>query len=273
MNKYFLFLILFIFVNCDRGLEIYAVKGTVRSLDTLAQKAIIAHDTIPELMMPMVMPFFVRNLHELNKIKKGDSVHFELVWGESIPYSRNFKIVGKGFMPEVDDFFIDEFSEKNIGDVLDDVSLLNMDSSNIYLSDSDGNYRFISYVFTRCPMPNLCPAIVLKNAALANKFPDINFIMVSFDYKYDTPSILTGYYGPLVEDLENWDVWSSTGRIDNIYKLIKQSGGNFWGVDRNKIGHTLSSVLIGPERQILGRWKGEDWEVKKVENAISILVE
>ena len=46
---------------------------------------------------------------------------------------------------------------------------------------------------------------------------------------------------------------------------------NFWGIEQEKIGHTMSSVLIGKNREVLGVWKGENWEVSEVSNAIKLL--
>ena len=269
--KLFPFLLVLLATSCEKNTQVYRVAGTVYSVDLGTQNAIIAHDTIPNLMMPMIMPFFIKDLKDAKNIQVGDSVHFELVWSDAKPFSRNFIIVGKGYISEQDDFFDDEFSEKNIGSIIDDVSLLNLDSSKVILSQTDGKYRFISYVFSRCPMPNLCPAIVLKNAALVNQFPEINFIMISFDYKHDTPTVLNKSYGPSVNSYSNWDAWSSTGNIEDVYRLVRQSGGNFWGIEQEKIGHTLSSVLIGKDREVLGVWKGEDWKVDEISNAIKLL--
>ena len=266
-----LFLLLIIAISCEDNNKIYEVSGTVYSVDVDNQKAMIAHDTIPNLMMPMTMPFFIKNKKDLTKIQVGDSVHFELVWEDIMPYARNFTFLGKGFIPQNDEFFSDEFSEKNIGSIIDDASFLNLDSVSVSLSQTDGEYRFISYVFSRCPMPNLCPAIVLKNAALVNQFPEINFIMISFDYKYDTPKVLDKSYGSSVNSFKNWNAWSSTGFIEDVYRLVRQSGGSFWGIEQEKIGHTLSSVLIGKNREVLGVWKGENWGVKEVSNAITLL--
>ena len=270
--KYLLFLLTVLALGCGDGAQIYKVVGTVRSIKLVEQKAIIAHDTIPNLMMPMVMPFFIQDINEFKKIEVGDSVHFDLVWDDLRPYSRNFEVIGKGSIPDDDHFFDDEFSEKIIGQTLDDVALLNLDSTLVRLSDTDGEYRFISYIFSRCPMPNLCPAIVLKNAALAHQFPEVEFIMVSFDYKYDTPAVLKKAYGPSVINYRNWDVWSSNGKIQDVYRLVRQSGGNFWGIEQEKIGHTLSSVLIGRNRELVGVWKGEDWKIDEVGNAINLLL-
>ena len=269
------FILYLLFISCEGQKEIYAVKGTIRSVQQESNNIMIAHDTIVDLMMPMVMPFTVLNKNELNGLEVGDSVHFEFVWDESKPFARHFNVVGNGTIPEEDIFFDDEFTEIKIGNVIDDVILLDIDSSEVRLSDSDGKYRFISYIFTRCPMPNMCPAIVMKNRYLVQQFSKnepIDFIMVSFDYKYDTPSVMNRYYGASTEDHDNWKVWSSSGRIDDIYRLAKQSGSNFWGVEENRIGHSLSSILIGPNREVLASWKGDSWNELQVKNAISLFM-
>ncbi len=256
------------FISCEKNKNIYWVKGTVQSVKPELNKVIIAHDTIPDFMMPMVMPFLVKNKKEMEFLRVSDSIHFQLVWDDIKPYARDFEVVGQGKLIEEDDFFDDEFSEKNIGNIIDDGTFLDVDNKVVKLSDSDGRYRFISYIFSRCPMPNMCPAIVMKNRYLADNFPEVDFIMVSFDYKYDTPNVLNRAYGLTIGDYNNWYVWSSSGYIDDVYKLIRQSGGNFWGVEKDKIGHSLSSILIGPKREILGVWKGDEWEANQVENAI-----
>ena len=266
----------FLFFCCGTDEDIYPVKGTIQNISNHDYEVTIAHDTIPNLMMPMIMPFQVPDKNELNKLQVGDSVHFEFVWGDTLQYARNFRYIGQGHIPVYDDFFKDSFSPLNIGDTLDDVTLISIDSNEVKLSKSDGHYRFISYIFTRCPMPTMCPAVIIKNKYLIDKFSNHNildFVLVSFDYKYDTPSILRQNYGPIIESYNNVSLWSSVGHIDDVYKLVKQSGGDFWGVEEGKIGHTLKSVLLGPNRELLASWKGESWKVKEVERAIKMFVE
>jgi len=268
--------VFFLSLTCTAPEKAYPVKGTIYGILPDSMKVTIAHDTIPNLMMPMVMPFQIIDLDEITNLVIGDSVHFEFVFSDSVTFARNFKIVGKGILPvEEDGFFDDKYSVKRIGQTLDNVTLLDLDSSRVQLSDSDGRYRFISFIFTQCPMPNMCPAVVIKNNYLAESFSDyenIDFIMVSFDYKYDTPTVLKEFYGSTILGHNNWQVWSSTGRIDDVYRLVKQSGGDFWGIEEGRIGHTLSSVLIGPDRVVLGFWPGDDWKAGDVKNAIELLM-
>ena len=275
--KYIQILILsFLALNCGSNEKIYPVKGTIYEVKLDSLIITIAHDTIPDLMMPMVMPFNLKNSKDVVGLSIGDSVHFDFIWADTVTFAKNFRIVGKGTLPEEDDgFFDDEYSMKRIGQLLDNVTLLDLDSSRVQLSDSDGKYRFLSYIFTRCPMPNMCPAVVIKNDYFVKLFKDrenIEFIMVSFDYIYDTPSVLKEFYGSTVMGHNNWQVWSSIGRIDDVYRLVKQSGGDFWGIEEGRIGHSLSSVLIGPDRVLLGSWPGDDWKAGDVKNAIELLM-
>jgi len=279
MKKIVIVILSFIAFNCGSPGEVFPVKGTVHRVLPDSMEITIAHDTIQNLMMPMVMPFKVQDLKQVDGLSIGDSVHFEFVLWDTFAFARNFKVVGKGKLPDVqeDDFFEkEEYSSRDIGEILDDVSLLTLDSTEVRLSESDGKYRFISFIFTRCPMPNMCPAIVIKNNFLSESFSDhenIDFIMVSFDYIYDTPSVLKEFYGLTILGHNNWQVWSSIGRIDDVYRLVKQSGGDFWGVEEGKIGHTLSSVLIGPDRVVLGLWQGEKWQSGQVKKAIDLLMQ
>jgi len=271
----YLFALLFL-LNCTKSGKVYSVQGTVYEVFHDSMEVTISHDTITNLMMPMVMPFQVIDTNEISNLIIGDSVHFDFIFSDTLAYARNFIVIGKGTLPnEYDNYFDDEYSEKRIGQILDDVTFLDIDSTLIKLSETDGKYRFISFIFTSCPMPTMCPAIVIKNHYLADSFSNntnIDFIMISFDYRYDTPTILKKVYEETTSDYNNWYVWSSIDRVDDIYTLIKQSGGNFWGVEEGKIGHTLSSVLIGPDRMVLGSWKGEKWQSGNVRDAIQMMM-
>tara|TARA_B100000945_G_scaffold293214_2_gene268988 strand:- start:574 stop:1407 length:834 start_codon:yes stop_codon:yes gene_type:complete len=263
--------------SCGSSESKYFVKGVVKKIPSDSMKIIIAHDTIPNLMMPMVMPFSIKTKSIAKNLEIGDSVHFDFIWEQTNPYAKNFLVVGKSNKEfEDDDFFEDkQFSERGIGELIDDITLLDLDSIEVKLLSSDGLYRFISFIFTRCPMPNMCPAVVSKNVYLANSFKEkqIQFLMISFDYVYDTPEVLRKFYGYLLDGTPNLNVLSSTGHVEGVYQLAKQVGCSFWGVDENKIGHTLRSVLVSPDRELLASWPGDDWNTEEVENVLKILME
>ena len=118
----------------------------------------------------------------------------------------------------------------------------------------------------------MCPAVVVKNQYLAKTFndvPEIEFMLISFDYIYDTPSILKSNYGSLVEFNPNLKAYSSFGYINDIFTLGGQSLVSFWGIEENDIGHSLRSVLIDPERRLLKAFDGMDWRTETAEREIN----
>jgi protein SCO1/2 len=223
-------------------------------------------------MMAMTMPFKLKDSSDINKFSLGDSLHFRLIMGKEKAFASNLKLVGKGTLPDNDDMWKDEYSALSIGQVLSDAKLLDIDSNLVSLSQSDGKFRLISYIFTRCPMPEMCPAVVVKNQYLAKKFkqtPEVEFYLVSFDYVYDTPTLLKKNYANIIDSYPNIRFYSSHKQLNDIFKLAGESAVSFWGIDENDIGHSLRSILIGPERRILKAYEGIDWRPELAEKDIS----
>lgn len=268
--KLYLILTLLIFFSCENSKKSYPVIGVVTDLKIEEKVIIIDHDSIPNLMMPMVMPFNIIDESDIEDLSIGDSIHFEFVMNDTFPYAENFISYGKSTKTVYVDMNIeeDDFDLKNIGSIISDVSFFNLDSTKINLSDSDGEYRFISFLFSRCPMPNMCPALVIKNEYLAKSLKNVDFILISFDYIHDTPSVLNDFYGSAVSGYENWNVWSSYDNMNSIFMLTKQIGCKFWGIENNNIGHNMRSILIGPNRELLFIWEGDKWKAEEIKNEI-----
>ena len=267
--KFFITLSLLLAIGCSK--KSYPVRGTILEVREKSNEFLIHHDEIPGFMMAMTMPFKLADSLDINRFGVGDSLKFRLEMEENKAYAANFQLLGKGTLPESDDLWDDEYPPLEIGQIFTNVTFLDLDSNDVSLSDSDGKFRLISYIFTRCPMPNMCPAVVTKNQYLAQVFkadPNMEFVLVSFDYTFDTPAVLKNYYGGILESNPNLSVLSSTGHLNDIFSLAGQSYVSFWGVDENDIGHTLRSVLIDPERRLMKVFEGTDWRPEAAERDI-----
>ena len=267
--KFIITLSLLLAIGCSK--KSYPVRGTILDVRKESNEFLIHHDEIPGFMMAMTMPFKLADSLDINRFGVGDSLRFRLEMEKNKAYAVNFQLLGKGTLPETDDMWDDEYPPLEIGQIFTNVTFLDLDSNDVSLSDSDGKFRLISYIFTRCPMPNMCPAVVIKNQYLAQIFkadPNMEFVLVSFDYTFDTPTILKNYYGGILESNPNLSVLSSTGHLNDIFSLAGQSYVSFWGVDENDIGHTLRSVLIDPERRLMKVFEGTDWRPEAAERDI-----
>jgi len=271
---------IYLFIGCSSTNKEYLVNGVVHDIKIDEEIIIINHDSISGFMMPMIMPFNFRNKQDVDKLSAGDSIMFTLVVKPDDSYVTNFTVLDKSILIDnQDDFWDDdEFKSLDLGERLTDIGLLDLNGDSVSLSNSDGKFRFISFIFTRCPIPNMCPAVVIKNGVLASHFKkskNLELIMVSFDYVHDTPAILKEFYGPSINNYENWRAWSSVGNMAGLYKLSSELGCEFWGVDERKIGHNLRSALISPNRELLKVWSGDDWlakdVLKDIENYMTIV--
>ena len=270
MKKLLLTIILLILLGCS-GEKIYSVRGTIIQVREESNEFLIHHDEIPNFMMAMTMPFKLADSLDINRYGVGDSLKFHLEIKDEKTYANNFQLLGKGTLPETDNLWDDEYTPLEIGDIFNDAAFLDMDSNGVSLSDSDGKFRFISYIFSRCPMPNMCPALIVKNRYLAEMFAEISeieFILISFDYIYDTPSVMKSIYSSQTQLYPNMQFYSSFGHINDIFMLSGQSFVSFWGVDENDIGHTLRSVIIDPERRLMKVFEGTDWRPEAAERDI-----
>ena len=267
--KFFITLSLLLAIGCSK--KSYPVRGTILEVRKESNEFLIHHDEIPGFMMAMTMPFKLADSLDINRFGVGDSLKFRLEMEENKAYAAEFQLLGKGTLPETDDMWDDEYPPLEIGQIFTNVTFLDLDSNDVSLSDSDGKFRLISYIFTRCPMPNMCPAVVTKNQYLAQVFkadPNMEFVLVSFDYTFDTPTVLKNYYGGILESNPNLIILSSTEHLNDIFSLAGQSYVSFWGVEENDIGHTLRSVLIDPERRLMKVFEGTDWRPEVAERDI-----
>ena len=275
-NKITYLLIIFIY-SCGENNKTYNVNGVVISIDKSERSIVVDHDSIPGFMMPMVMPFNVKNIDSIKELHPNDSINFKFKITQKTSYAYDFVIVGKGSNEiDEDDFWDDdEYKEKKIGEEISNVTLINLDGKEVKLDQFEDKYVFISFIFTRCPVPNMCPAVVIKNSVLARKFKEtdkIKFIMISFDYIYDTPEVLGSYYSDAISNFPNWTAWSSVGKISDLYTLSSEIGCEYWGIEKNNIGHNLRSALIGPRRKLLNTWEGDDWLASSVGKEIDYYI-
>lgn len=258
-------LILLISLWACESQKSYPVVGVITKIHFDRHELTIHHDEIPNFMMAMTMNFKLKPDEDIQKFTVGDSMHFKLTFEENAGYATDFKIIDNVDVEVVDedDFWDDDdpYAPIDIGDTLTDATFIDMFGETVNLSDSDGKYRFISFIFTRCPMPNMCPALLFKQRYLAEAFAgkNIEFIMISFDYIYDTPTVLKNTYEATFDGYDNWQMWSSHGHMSDLYKLSKQSMFSFWGVEENDIGHNMRCVVLDPDRRMIKTFDGLDW--------------
>src|SRR5205823_2461056 len=81
-----------------------------------------------------------------------------------------------------------------VGEIVPDFTLLDQRARTVRLSDFRGGPVAIDFIYTRCPMPDVCPRLSANFARLQKRFGNrITLFSVTIDPEYDTPTVFAEY--------------------------------------------------------------------------------
>jgi len=156
-----------------------------------------------------------------------------------------------------------------------DFQLVNHDGQPVTLSDLRGKAVLVSYIFTRCPMPSMCPLVTSKmkqvQAAVNKSLQDkVALVSISFDPAYDTPEVLKEYGERCGADFSNWQFL--TGDATEIQAAAQDANVIYEDMGDGNFTHNMNTVLIAPDGTVRQRFRGSGWKVRDVIEEIQEVV-
>ena len=160
--------------------------------------------------------------------------------------------------------------------------LLNQDSVNVnYPEIVKGKIAVIGYVFTNCP--DICPLTTynmqwVQKKIKENGIKNVEFVTISFDPEFDTPTVLKNYAQVRNIDMSNWIFL--TGDKDVTDQLIKDVGVVAAVSDSREMKngqqihlyvHTDRINLMDQEGRIRAAYLGSKLDTTKIINDIKTL--
>lgn len=150
---------------------------------------------------------------------------------------------------------------------LSNVSLINQEGKPFQLHELKGKYLLISFIYSRCPMPKMCPLTMrLVNRSLKEwkkALPDkpVQALTVTLDPETDTPPILKAYGKTHGVDFSK--VTLATGNEKVLEGFAAEF--NVIGIPEGEnIGHNMKTVLVGPDLVPLKDFKENEWKPEDV---------
>jgi len=243
----------------------YPLTGVVSSVNRAVREAVVAHDDIPGFMPAMTMPFPIAD-GELRKLKRGDQIAATLVVGET-----HFRLVDVQVTREAPADVPpapapSPGAEPDAGALPPDVALVNQDGKKIHLSDYAGRAVALTFIFTRCPLPDFCPRMGANFAAVeqaAGKDPAlrdrVHLLTVTFDPEFDTPEVLRTWGQRQAKNADPGRFELATGEPEAIRQLA-----TFFSVEYDKeegggLTHNLRTAVLGPDGRLFRLHRGNDW--------------
>lgn len=248
----------------------FHVRGVVQELPADdPTRVIIDHEEMPGYMHAMIMPFRVKDAEELAGLTPGAVVTFDyhVVGMES--WIDEVKATGeRGEIKTEDDEAAVEPAAPLLreGDFLPDYEFVDENGAEVKLSDYRGMPVALTFVFTRCPVPEYCPAMmrnfktVLEDLSADPEAPEaFRLLTISFDTWNDTPAIMKSWgaaYGH--EAGQPWSLLSSDSCC-----TINQIGANVglkFGEVKGSYQHNLRTVILDGEGRIRRIFTDETWK-------------
>lgn len=245
----------------------YEVTGVLRE-KLSGNRLLIAHDEIPGYMAAMTMAFELVDVKEGAVLKAGDRVRFRLQPVEDRWLVDRFTVLGQEAAPAAKPVRV---TRLRTGDALPALSLLDEQNRALTHESFRGRFTLVTFIFTRCPVLEFCPAMAVKFGALqaglekekpgAGGQPRARLLSITLDPEFDRPEVLAAY-GEAVG--ANPAIWSfATGGSSEISALARKFAV-FTERKGVTLDHTLCTALIGPDGRVRELWRGNAWTAQEI---------
>lgn len=240
----------------------YTVRGVVREARPAKSQLVVKHEEIPGYMDAMTMPFTVRDPKILESVKPGDAITFQLHVTDQDHWIDGLKIVGVGEKeaPRPKAMDIAPFKP---GDPLPALTFTDEHAKPLRLEDYRGKALALTFIYTRCPLPNFCPLLsqkfrTVQETLLADPAAPKNWqlLSVSIDPEHDTTEVLQRYAKTQRADAAHWRF--ATGELRDITVLGLRSGLEFWE-GGSEITHNLRTVVFDAQGRMRKVFSENTW--------------
>jgi protein SCO1/2 len=257
----------------------YDLTGKVVAVDKANGQATIAHDEVKGYMTAMTMEFSIKDDWVLKELNPGDMISATLVvdkdgyWLEGIAISKSMP---GGSNPDA----ANNSAAPEPGQTVPNFQLVNQDGKQITLDQYRGKYLVLTFIYTRCPLPDQCPLIsnnfaIVHNELLANKTlgDKVHLLSVTIDPKYDTPKVMRSYGASRSGrfDKEDFKLWDFATGTENQIQQTAKFFGLYYVSEKDQIVHSLRAAIITPEGKVHKILRGNQWKPEEVVQELKTL--
>lgn len=250
--------------QASAGAKKYDLRGKVVSVDRSSKKVTINHQAIEGYMEAMTMPFTLVDDWAFEHLEPGADIQATLVVDTGRTWLENPVVTSVG--PAGDTTAV---AEPRRGDEVPNLELVNDQGRKIHLHDFHGKNLVVTFIYTRCPLPDYCPLmtsnfvelnrLLEKEPALASR---TRLLSITVDPEYDTPRVLHAYRTRHAPDsTARWEF--ATGTPEQIKAVSQFFGLSYWQ-EKDQIIHSLRTSVITPDGKVQKVIHGNEWKPKDI---------
>ena len=269
--------VLFWLTACTRPAEqerTYPLSGQILGIGETRpdgqRELSVTHGDIPGFMPAMSMAYFVKAPATLDGLTPGDLFTATLVVKGSGMYLESVKKTGHADLPP-DARPVRIMEVMDPGDEVPDDGMQDQEKRTRKLSDWRGRALAVTFVYTRCPLPDFCPAMDRRFAELQRAIqadPALraraHLVSISIDPAHDTGDVIRAHAAARGADPATWSYL--TGSQPSIDRVTSR-----FGVSRiddkdaaGTITHNLRTAIVDTQGRLVKTYSGNDWTVDAI---------
>lgn len=248
----------------------HEMRGLVLRVDPRGSSLIVSHEPVPGLMDAMVMPFTVATAAELRDVHPGDRIAFRLNIGPNMTTIDRVRILSAEPRADVTDPGAPR--PVKIGGLVPNVDLVDHRGARVSLESLRGKVVVVSFIYTRCPLPDYCPRVMTNLASLRDHFrevldKDLVLAAITFDPQYDTPERLKEYAARHGADVPGW--YLLTGERSETTRAAALLGVEFYP-EEGMITHSLQTAVIDRDGRLAARAEGREFTTRQLADLVAV---
>ncbi len=254
--------------------KIYKLRGKVVSTNPTSGEVTLDHEAIPGFMDAMTMPYKLKDTSIVSELHPGDVLTADLLVSQDADADvvlDHIVVVAQGkpdYKPAV------VYHVPAPGDLVPDFALRNQNGHEIHIKQFRGKELLITFIYTRCPLPNFCPRVTRNFAAIEKQlssdptlYAGTHLLSVSFDPEHDTPERLRAYGAQYIGSdaktaFVHWDFGVPQKPV--LAEMARYFDLGMTAGPDDSITHTLSTTLVGRDGKVVRFYPGNDWTAEQV---------
>ena len=260
----------------DTNSRSYQLTGQILVVKPETNEVLVKHEDIPGFMPAMTMPYVVSDPALLKDRAAGDLIKATLVVGQERAYLSTITKTGSAPLPEDARTTIPAAAGVQFlqpGDVVPDTPLIDQDGKPITLKTFSGSALAVSFIYTRCPLPEFCPLIDRRFSevqALAAADPllrgKVKLLSISFDPGFDSAAVLRAHAKKAGADPAVWRF--ATAEEPVVDRLAAGFGVNVIREKDGTITHNLRTTVIDPSGHVVSIVGDNTWTADELASAL-----
>lgn len=270
-------LLTLVFGACRHNEKRYELKGKVVMVEREKRLVTVSHEEVKGLMPAMTMPFTVRNEQDFDALAPDAQLTATLVIDGAHSWLEDLVIVQATGTPTAPPGMPVEAKE---GDLVPNFALQNQDGKTIRVKDYRGKALLLTFIYTRCPLPDYCDLMSNNFAQIdreLEKDPQLyaktHLLSISIDPAYDTSKVLRSYGAAHTEryEAETFQHWEFAS--GEQVKDAAQFFGLRYFADQDQIIHGLRTVLVTPDGKVAKVYTNNEWKPEEVVTELRRIVQ